>query len=120
MRNQTPLAPGEPAFDVTVHIVLNDFGQLGRAYVETDEAEANEATVIENILSGQYSHPTRVVAFNTAEGWRKMSPRTSHGQGVKTAQSGNPRKSFWRGFSAWMHLSPPIEQFAVKVSGCSR
>jgi hypothetical protein len=25
MRNQTPLAPGEPAFDVTVHIVLNDF-----------------------------------------------------------------------------------------------
>ena len=28
MRNQTPLAPGEPAFDVTVHIVLNDFGEL--------------------------------------------------------------------------------------------
>ena len=32
MRNQTPLAPGEP-FDVTVHMVLNDFGPLGRAYV---------------------------------------------------------------------------------------
>ena len=29
MRNQTPLAPGEPAFDVTVHIVLNDFGPFG-------------------------------------------------------------------------------------------
>ena len=38
MRNQTPLAPGAPAFDVTVYIVLNDFGPLGRAYVETDEA----------------------------------------------------------------------------------
>jgi hypothetical protein len=69
MRNQTPLAPGEP--DVTVHIVLNDFGALGRAYVETDEAEADEATIIENILSGQYSHPVRVIAFNTAEGWAR-------------------------------------------------
>jgi hypothetical protein len=47
MRNQTLLAPREP-FDVTVHMVLNDFGPLGRAYVETDEAEADEATIIEN------------------------------------------------------------------------
>jgi hypothetical protein len=68
MRSQTPLVPREP-FDVTVHIVLNDFGPLGRAYVEADEAKADEATIIENILSGQYSHPVRVVAFNTAEGW---------------------------------------------------
>jgi hypothetical protein len=69
MRSQTPpLAPGEPGFDVTIYIVLNEFGPLGRAYVETDEAEADEATIIENILSGQYSHPVRVVAFNTAEG----------------------------------------------------
>jgi len=30
-----PLAPGD---DVTVHIVLNDFGSLGRAFVETDES----------------------------------------------------------------------------------
>ena len=71
MRNQTPLAPGEPAFDVTVHIVLNDFGPPGRAYVETDEAKADEASVIDNILSGEYSHPLRVVAFNTAEGWSR-------------------------------------------------
>jgi hypothetical protein len=70
MRNQTPLAPREP-FDVTVHMVLNDFGQLGRAYVETGEAEADEATIIENILNGEYSHPLRVVAFNTTEGWAR-------------------------------------------------
>ena len=69
MRNQTPLAPGDS--DVAVYIVLNDFGPLGRAYVETDETEADEATIIENILSGQYSHPLRVVAFNTAEGWAR-------------------------------------------------
>jgi hypothetical protein len=71
MRNQIPLAPGEPAFDVTVHIVLNDFGQLGRAYVETDETEADEATIVGNILSGQYPCPLRVVALNTAEGWAR-------------------------------------------------
>jgi hypothetical protein len=68
MLNLTPLVPDG---DVTVHIVLNDFGDLGRAYVETDEAEADEATIVENILSGQYSHPLRVVAFNTAEGWSR-------------------------------------------------
>ena len=72
MRNQTTLAPGTPAFDVTVHIVRNDFGdRLGRAYCETDETEADEATIIENILSGQYSCPLRVVALNTAEGWAR-------------------------------------------------
>ena len=71
MRDQTPLAPGAPAFDVTIYLVLNDFGRLGRAYVETDEAHADEATIVENILSGQYSQPLRVVAFNTAEGWAR-------------------------------------------------
>ena len=57
MRNQAPLAPGQPASDVTVYIVLNDFGPLGRAYCETDEDEADEETIVENILTGQYSHP---------------------------------------------------------------
>ena len=51
--------------------MLNDFGPLGRAYVETDEAEADENTIVQNILSGDFSHPLRVVAFNTAEGWAR-------------------------------------------------
>jgi hypothetical protein len=71
MRNQTPLAPAGPASDTTVYLVLNDFGPLGRAYVETDEAHANDATIVENILNGQYSQPLRVVAFNAAEGWAR-------------------------------------------------
>ena len=71
MRNQTPLAPREPGLDVTVHIVLNDFGPLDRAYVETDEDEADEATIVEDILTGQYSRPIRVIAFNAAEGWAR-------------------------------------------------
>ena len=71
MRNQTPLVPGQPAFDVTVYIVLNDFGPLGRAYCESDETDADEETIVENLLSGQYSHPLGVVAFNAAEGWAR-------------------------------------------------
>ena len=61
---QTPLALREP-FDVTVHMVLNDFGPLGRAYIKTDEAETDEAAIVENILSGAYSHPVWMVAFNS-------------------------------------------------------
>ena len=65
-----PLAP-KLTDDVTVYLVLNDFGALGRAYVETDEANAGERDVISNIGGGQYSKPIRVVAFNTAEGWSR-------------------------------------------------
>jgi hypothetical protein len=54
-----------------VYIVLNDFGQLGRAYVEIDEATADEQTVVNNISDGEYSNPVRVVAFNTVEGWSR-------------------------------------------------
>ena len=57
--------------DVTVYLVVNDFGQFGKAYVETDIAEADCETVIRNFLSGQYSNALRVVAFNTAEGWSR-------------------------------------------------
>jgi hypothetical protein len=72
MRTPTPpLAPDQQPHDVTVYIVVNDFGQLGRAYVETDEAAADEQTVINNISSGEYSNPVRVVAFNTAEEWSR-------------------------------------------------
>ena len=66
-----PLAPGVPTFDTTVYIVLNDFGKLGSAYVETDEAAADENTIVSNIIDGQYSNPVRVVAFNTYEGWAR-------------------------------------------------
>jgi hypothetical protein len=72
MRTQTPsLAPDEQHHDGTVYIVLNDFRELGRAYAETDEAKADEKTVVSNIDRGEYSNPVRVVAFNTVEGWSR-------------------------------------------------
>jgi hypothetical protein len=52
-------------------LVLADFGKLGRAYVETSETEAGREDIISNLLAGQYDHPIRVVAFNTAQGWSR-------------------------------------------------
>jgi hypothetical protein len=60
-----------PDFDVTVHIVLDDFGKAGSVCRETDEAEAGLEAVTDNLLSGQYNKPVRVIAFNTAEGWSR-------------------------------------------------
>jgi hypothetical protein len=57
--------------DSTVYLVLHDFGELGSAYRQTDAGRADPETVIADLLSGQYRHPLRVVAFNTAEGWAR-------------------------------------------------
>src|SRR5580700_6844164 len=65
------LTPLVPNFDVTVHVVLDDFGKAGRAYREQDEAQASFGTIVDDLLTGQYSAPVRVVAFNTAEGWSR-------------------------------------------------
>ena len=70
MRTRTPPLAPKLTDDVTVHIVLNDFGEK-RAFLETDEAEADEWTIVSNILNGEYSNPVRVVAFNIAEGWSR-------------------------------------------------
>jgi hypothetical protein len=63
--------PLNPENDVTVHLVAEDFGDLGRAFLETDLAEADHDTIVRNMISGQYRNPLRVVAFNTVEGWSR-------------------------------------------------
>ena len=52
-----------------IYLVLDDFGRLGRAWRETDEAGTNRATLVRNLLDDQYEKPVRIVAFNIAEGW---------------------------------------------------
>lgn len=71
MRSPNIVPRAVPDFDVTVHIVLDDFGTLGRAYRETDETRGGLEEVVSDLLSGQYSNPVRVVAFNTSEGWAR-------------------------------------------------
>src|SRR3954447_15464067 len=54
-----------------LHFVLCDFGRAGLAYVETDPAEADATTIVQNLLHGQYERPLRVLALNADEGWSR-------------------------------------------------
>jgi hypothetical protein len=56
-------------YDEPVYLVLEDFGSLGRAYCETDPERADLETTVADLMSGQYSDPVRIVAFNTFERW---------------------------------------------------
>ena len=47
-----------------VYLVLDDFGDLGRAWCETAETAAERTTLIRHLMEGQYGNPVRVVAFN--------------------------------------------------------
>jgi hypothetical protein len=59
------------ASDRDVYLVLDDFGVRGRSWRETDEVDTDRATVIRDLLDGQYYAPARVIAFNTVEGWSR-------------------------------------------------
>jgi hypothetical protein len=60
-----------PSLDLTVYLVLDDLGKLGRSYLETDQERADLETVVRNMLTGKYRNPVRVVAFNTSEFWSR-------------------------------------------------
>jgi hypothetical protein len=65
--------------DHTAYIVVDDFGRIGRAYLETDVERADLEAVIMGMLEGQYKSPVRVVGFNTVEGWSKdVSAEVAH------------------------------------------
>jgi hypothetical protein len=61
----------EPSNDVTVYLVLIDHGKHGIAYDETDPAEADLKSTLQNFLTGRCENAVRVVAFNAAEGWSR-------------------------------------------------
>jgi hypothetical protein len=63
--------PPRPNNDTDVYIIIEDLGHFGRAFRETDLAEADLDTIVRNMISGEYSHPPRVVAFNIVEGWSR-------------------------------------------------
>lgn len=60
-----------PGAGDTVYLVEDDFGHAGRAFRETDAAHADRETTLRDLLSSQYHHPIRIVAFNTLEGWSR-------------------------------------------------
>ena len=98
MPNRATLVPDLPT-DVTVYLVLDDFGRHGRAWRETDENQVDEATVIENLLEGQYEKPARIVAFNTAEGWSRDVTEDIARAAVEVARKPADRSPPRRGLS---------------------
>jgi hypothetical protein len=95
----TSATPLVPHFDVTVHIVLDDFGKAGRVYRETDEAQASSETVINDFFTGQFNNPVRVVAFNTSEGWsRDVSEDVAREVMKHVAKRGRPLAASSRQF----------------------
>ena len=57
--------------DQDTYLVLDDFGRIGCCWRETDADNADRQTLIRDLVEGQYSHPVRIEAFNTAEGWSR-------------------------------------------------
>ena len=75
----------------TVHLVLEDFGVLGRAYREADETHADAETIIERLLRGDYSAPVQVIAFNIENGWvRDVSAQIARALMARAGAEGLP------------------------------
>jgi len=71
MRFSPSIVPAD-RLDRDIYLVLEDFGaRAGCAWRETDETETDLDTVIQQIISGDYSYPVRIVAFNAVEGWSR-------------------------------------------------
>ena len=51
--------------DQTVYLVANDFGKPDRAWAEAEYERTDVEALTQDPLTGQYSNPIRVVAFNT-------------------------------------------------------
>ena len=49
--SDTPLIPTQ---DLTVYAILEDFGKHGAAWREIDEIRADERSIVEGILRGEY------------------------------------------------------------------
>jgi hypothetical protein len=55
--------------DQTVYLVVDRLGSTGTIYRETEVEKADLETIIADLISGQFSNPIRIVAFNTVEHW---------------------------------------------------
>ncbi len=65
MRTSPSISPHEQEQDT--YLVLDDFGEIGRAWREMDEYGANRERIIRYLVTGEFNKPVRVVAFNTFE-----------------------------------------------------
>jgi len=100
--SDTPLIPTQ---DLTVYTVLEDFGKHGAAWREIDEIRADERSIVEGILRGEYERVLRVVAFNADEGWARDVTRDIALKVVRAARQQNRK------------ISAPTREFIERVTG---
>ncbi|MCK1393675.1 hypothetical protein [Bradyrhizobium sp. 1] len=68
MRSSPSIVPAD-RLDRDIYLVLEDFGaRAGCAWRETDEQDTDRDTIVRDLLSGQYTYPVRIVAFNAIQG----------------------------------------------------
>ncbi|WP_038944820.1 hypothetical protein [Bradyrhizobium japonicum] len=71
MRSSPSIVPAD-RLDRDIYLVLEDFGaRAGCAWRETDEAATDLEIILQNLLSGQYAYPVRIITFNPVEGWSR-------------------------------------------------
>jgi hypothetical protein len=58
-----------PSTEHTTYLLMDEIGENGNVWREMSEGEANESTIVQWIIDGQFSRPIRIVAFNTDDGW---------------------------------------------------
>jgi len=91
---------------LTVYLVVDDYGRLGRAFRETDVERSGLETVISELMSGQYNNPVRFVAFNTTERWSEdVSGDVAREITRRLALAGDELPSSLEGFVE-RHLGP--------------
>src|SRR6185503_16461373 len=89
MRHSPSIIPTN-RLDRDMYLVLEDFSS-GAAWRETDEDRTHYRILISDLLTGQYDHPLRVVAFNPLDRWSReasedvaheLEQRVAEGRGV--------------------------------------
>jgi len=94
MRTTPSIVPHGP--DRDVYLVMEDFGILGRAWREMDADRADRASVIRDLVRGEYSKPLCIVAFNIAEGWcRDVTTDIAENCAAATSSSARFRTPCW-------------------------
>ena len=86
-------APLTPTCDLTVYVVLEDFGRHGCVWREIDEIRADEHSIVEGILRGEYERILRIVAFNADEGWARDVTREVALKVIRAARQQNRKMS---------------------------
>ncbi|MET3967291.1 hypothetical protein [Bradyrhizobium sp. S3.9.1] len=99
--------------------MLEDFGaRAGCAWRETDETDTDLEIILQNLLSGQYAYPVRIVSFNPVEGWpRDVTSDVADALARRTANTDAEVSSALQDFIAANATKPFDMQLALPLRG---